>query len=166
MSEKTTFYYHFNRLNFWLLLNIVISYLLICCGIKYRYCCYWTEYYILLALMLISWGLWIYKHLIKQTLAIITDEYIKIDHCHPLYWQYVISAEEKIVRCCFRKFKIIVFNTKPNMEYKYNFLQKHNGDFTPFSLPLYPVVTKDEAQEIKELLKKKTQYIALEEDKK
>ena len=165
MSEPTIFYYHFNRLNLWLLLNAFITYLLISCAIKYPYCCYWLEYYILVALMLISWGGWIYKHLIKQTLAVITDEYIKIDHCQPLYWQYVTSAEEKIVKCCFRKFKVIIFNTTKDMPYKYNFLQKHNGDFTPFSLPLYPVVTKDEAQGFKELLKKKTTYIELPENK-
>lgn len=165
MAESKIFYYHFNRLNLWLLLNCFITYLLVACAFKYHYCCYWIEYYILTILMIVSWGLWIYKHLIKQTLAVITDDYIKIDHCQPLYWKNITGAEERIVRCCFRKFKVIVFNTKPDMEYHYNFLQKHNGEFTPFSLPLYPVVTKDEAMEIKELLMKKIKYTTLPEDK-
>lgn len=166
MSESKTFYYHFKRFNFWLLFNIFFTYLLICCGIKYPYCFYWTQFHILIILMLITWGLWFYKHLIKQTLTIISDESIKIDHCRPLAWNNIASAEERYVYCGFRKLKVIILNPKPNIQYSYNFLQRHNGPFTPFSLPLYPVITKEEGEELKKIISSKVPYTSLPEENK
>jgi hypothetical protein len=116
--------------------------------------------------MFITWGLWGYKHLTKQILTIITNDFIKIDHCEPLYWKDVKNAEERIVRCFFRKFKVIIINPKANINYRYNFLQKHNGEFTPFSLPLYPVVTKDEAEELCSIISSKVKYKPLPSKKK
>ena len=164
MTKAQTFYYHFNPLNFWLLLNLFVSYVLICCAVKYSYCCRWAEYYILCSVMLISWGLWIYKHFLKHPLAVITEEYIKIDHCQPLYWKNIVSAEEKIVRCFLLKKKIITLIPKKGMDYKYNFLQRHNGPFTPFSLPLYPAIKKQDAIALKEILMKKIKYTSLPEN--
>ena len=161
MSEAKIFYYHFKRFNFWLIFNLLFSYLIVCCSVKCPFCFHWIQFHILIALMLITWGLWIYKHLIKQTLTIINDESIKIDHCKPLAWNDITSAEERFVRCGFRKLKIIVLIPKPNIKYSYNFLQKHNGPFTPFSLPLYPVITQEEGEELKKIISSKVPYTSL-----
>lgn len=163
MSEPRTFYYHFNPLNFWLLLNIALLYMILCCAVKFPHCYHWIQFYILVGLLIASWGLWIYKHILKQRLALITDKEITIDHCQPLLWENVTGAEERIVRCCLRKLKIVVLNTKPEMEYHYNFLQKHNGPFTPFSLPLYSVIKKQDAEELKRILLQKVRYTSLPE---
>lgn len=145
MTEPKIFYYHFNPINFWLFFNILILFFILgnCCCWPALW--YWPQTYIMLITILISWGLWIYKHCMKQILAIITDESIKIDHCQPLLWKDVTSAEERMVRCGVRKLKIIVLNTREGMDYHYNFLQKHNGDFTPFSIPLYNVIPTTDA---------------------
>lgn len=164
MTDKKIFYYHFNPFNFWLLLNCFISYILLCCAFKYTYCCRWSEFYVLCGLMIVSWGLWIFKHLMKQVLAVITDESIKIDHCNPLPWKKIKNAEERIVHCFFKKFKVIILVPKKGIKYKYNFLQKHNGEFSPFSLPLYPVITKEEASELKKIISSKVKYISLPEE--
>ena len=158
MPTRKVFYYHFNRINFWTFLNLFLIYILVCCAVKFRYCCYWPEYYVLLSLGIISWGLWIYKHCLKQKLAIITDTDITIDHCQPLPWKSIRYAEERIVRCGFRRLKIIVLVPKAKIKYQYNFLQKHNGPFTPFSLPLYPVITPKDAKAMRALIMKKVKY--------
>lgn len=161
MPENKIFYYHFKPLNFWLLLNLFITYCIVCCAVKFTYCCHWPQFYIIAGVILLSWGLWIYKHCFKHKLAVISKDSITIDHCRPLLWKNIIGAEEKIVRCGFRKLKIIVLNTKTDMEYEYNFLQKHNGEFTAFSLPLYPVVTNEEAAALRKIIERKTTYKAL-----
>ena len=119
----------------------------------------------MLITILFSWGLWIYKHCMKQVLAVITKESIKIDHCQPLLWKDVASAEERLVWCGFRKLKIIVLNTREDIDYHYNFLQKHNGEFTPFSLPLYSVVNREETEELKRILMKRVPYTTIPENK-
>ena len=164
MSESKNFYYHFKPLNFWLLLNIILTIIIGCCLANFHSCRYMSQFYILAGLMIVSWGGWIFKHLFKQKLATITDEYIKIDHCQPLLWENVIDAEEKIVNCCFKQFKVIILNTVPNMKYKYNFLQKHNGEFTPFSLPLYEVISKEDAAALQEIVADKVKYTSLSEE--
>jgi len=164
MSESKVFYYHFKPLNVWLIFNILVTLFLLCCVLKYKYCLYWGQFHVVMISIIISWGLWIFKHCFKQKLAVITDESIKIDHCRPLLWENITGAEEKIVRCCFKDLKIIILHTKPTMEYKYNFLQQHNGDFTPFSIPLYSVITSDEAKEIKTLISEKVSYKSLDGD--
>ena len=163
MTKTQTFYYHFNPFNFWLLLNIFVSYLLICCAIKYTYCCHWAEYYVLCGVILTSWGLWIYKHCFKHPLVVITKDDIKIDHCQALPWKDIASAEEKIVYCGLCKKKIITLTPKKNITYHYNFLQKHNGPFTSFSLPLYSIIKKQDADALREILRKKLKYTSLPE---
>ncbi|MBR1604679.1 MAG: hypothetical protein IJ660_01060 [Alphaproteobacteria bacterium] len=155
MTEPKIFYYHFKPFNFWLFFNILVLLFILgnclCCPFLWH----WPQTYIMLITILASWGLWIYKHCVQQILAVITDESIKIDHCQPLLWKNVISAEERIVWCGVRKLKIIIFNTREDMDYRYNFLQKHNGGFTPFSIPLYDVVPTSDAEQIKaEIIKR------------
>jgi len=103
---------------------------------------------VMLVTIFVSWGLWFYKHCMKQVLAVVTDESIKIDHCRPLLWSDVTSAEERLVPCGLRELKVIILNTREDMNYHYNFLQKHNGGFTPFSIPLYNVILKTDADAI------------------
>lgn len=88
-------------------------------------------------------------------MALVDDESITIDHCKPLYWKDVKDAEEKIVRCCFLKRRIIVLNIKEGVDYQYNFLQKHNGAFTPFSIPLYGIIGKEDEEEIVRIISAK-----------
>ena len=108
-----------------------------------------------------SCAVWSWKYLHKQRLALITDESIAIDHCQPLAWNDIDYAEERVVRCCFRKLKIIVLIPKSGLDYQYNFLQRHNGDFTAFSIPLYEIITKTDAEEITALIAKKVKLTRL-----
>ena len=161
MSEPKTFYYHFNHFDFWLFFNTVATYLCISCCLKYKYLIYWPHTHIFLFSIGISWLLWIYKHFCKHALAVITDESIKIDYCNPLPWSDIESAEERMIRMGFKKIKVIIIKPKPDIDYHYNFLQKHNGAFTAFSLPLYPVITIDDAIELRRLITEKVPYNAL-----
>ena len=162
MTDSQNFYYHFKPLNLWLLLNIIVTLLLCWCIATYRSWHYMPQFYLLIIMLILSWGAWIFKHFFKQKLATVTEEYIQIDHCQPLLWENVIDAREKIVKCCYKEFKVIILNTKPDMEYKYNFLQKHNRDFTPFSLPLYPVVRPEDIEALKEIISRKVEYTSLD----
>lgn len=45
---------------------------------------------------------------------------------------------------------------KEGIDYKYNFLQKHNGEFTPFSVPLYGILSKEDEEKIVEVIAEKT----------
>ena len=164
MSGSKNFYYHFKPLNFWLLLNIIFTCIIACCFANFHSWHYLSQFYILIITVIISWAAWIFKHCFKQCLAVITDEYIKIDHCQPLLWENVIDAEEKIIKCCFKEFKIIILNTKPDMKYKYNFLQQHIRYFTPFSLPLYEVISKEDATVLKEIIADKVKYTSLSDE--
>lgn len=59
-----------------------------------------------------SWLVWSYKYLLPQRLAVVDDKTITIDHCRPLAWKDIKNAEEKIVRCGFRRLRIIVLHPK------------------------------------------------------
>ena len=85
----------------------------------------------------------------------ITPESIKIDHCNPLNWKDIRFAEERIVHCMGMRRKVIVLVPVDNLDYKYNFLQKHNGEFTPFSIPLYGILSKDDEDKIRNIVAKK-----------
>lgn len=71
------------------------------------------------------------------------------------------NAEEKIVRCGFRRLRIIVLHPKKGINYRYNFLQRHNGDFTPFSIPLYEIVSPEDAAELTEIIAEKVKLTRL-----
>lgn len=138
MSEAKSFYYKFNPLNFWTILNLVLM-----IGFVYAvyncYClvyCPWQTWFMLGGLG-VSTALWMYKFALKHRMALIDDKSIKIDHCEPIAWDDIESAEEKIVRCGFKNRKVIILKPKKGIKYKYNFLQKHNAGFSPFSIPLY-----------------------------
>lgn len=154
MTENQTFYYRFKRLNFWLALNIsliiIMSYGLICCPCLL----YWKQAQVLLGITIFSNLAWMWLHLLKHKMAVVTDKYIKIDHNAPLYWKDISSAEEKTVRCGLRKCKIIALNPKDGIDYKYTFLQKHNC-FPPFSIPLYGIVDDKDIEKIISVIKTK-----------
>ena len=147
MNTKN-FYYHFDWLNAWLILNAVLLIMLIYIGI----CCprlyYWPQTQILVGTFLFSCLMWYFKCIYKHRMAEITDDYIKIDHTQPLYWHDIDYAEEREVWCCFKKRKLLVLLPKNNINYQYNFLQRHNGAFTPFSIPLYGILTPEDEKEI------------------
>lgn len=44
---------------------------------------------------------------------------------------------------------------KDGISYRYNFLQKHNGDFTPFAIPLYGLLSPEDEKEIAEIVAEK-----------
>lgn len=156
-----TFYYHFNPINAWLVLNITLFICLVWC----LTCCpclfYWPQVQVLIGTFVFSLIAWCIKYLGKHKMATLTDESITIDHCAPLYWKDVEKAEERIVRCCLLKRKIIVLLPKADIDYKYNFLQKHNGDFTPFSIPLYDIVTPQDMEEISRIITSKVPFTKL-----
>lgn len=152
MKKSQEFYYNFKPVNAWLFFNILFTVGLFHCVFCWPSLILWRQTQVLAATFLFSWGLWGYKYLKKHRVALITDESISIDHCEKLYWKDVKWAEERVVRCCFHKMKIIVLIPRKNIKYNYNFLQKHNGEFTPFSLPLYDAVSQKDAKKMTKLV--------------
>ena len=146
--QSKKFYYHFDWLNAWFIINAVLLIMLIYIGV----CCprlyYWPQTQVLLGTFIFSCLMWYFKCIYKHQMAEITDEYIKIDHTEPLYWRDVAGAEIREVWCCLKKRKILVLLPKAGIDYQYNFLQRHNGAFTPFSVPLYGILTPQDEQEI------------------
>lgn len=162
MKKQQIFYYQFKPVvNFWLGLNVVFAAFLISCCLKFPVLLYWWQMQVLIGTCVFSFALWGYKYLMKQRLAIIDDEGITIDHCQRLLWKNIENAEERIVSCGLRKLKVIILNPKAGMEYNYNFLQRHNGEFTAFSLPLYDVVSAEDAKKLKKIVAKKVKLSAL-----
>lgn len=141
-------YYHFKKNYVWLILNVLALALLGSCLFKsLSYACWW-EFQVLFALLVFSLLIWVYKYAMKQPMAVITDETIKIDHTNPIAWKDIESAEERMVKCCGKERRVIVLLPKKNIDYKYNFLQKHNGDFTAFCLPLYGILTPEDEEKV------------------
>ena len=149
-----TYYYHFKKFNFWLVLNLLLLCKMLWCWHYYPFIRFYPQTPWFFVLIGVSFVLWGYKYLLKHPLAVVTDKDIKIDHCQPLAWKDIASAEERIIRCCGKK-KILVLLPKKNLKYNYNFLQKHNSDFTPFSLPLYGILTPEDEEELTDLVAKK-----------
>lgn len=149
-----TYYYHFKKLNLWLILNILLLLKMIWCWYYCPFIRFYPQtlwFFVLIGFSFVAWG---YKYLIKHPVAVISDEDIKIDHCEPLAWKDIASAEERIIRCWGKK-RILVLLPKQGINYKYNFLQKHNCDFTPFSLPLYGIMKPEDEKELTEIVAKK-----------
>lgn len=153
--KAKNFYYKFDRLNFWLLFNIAFFNMLAYCCFSCPCLLFWPQTQILIGVFIFSCLAWCFKYVKKHRMAFIDNESITIDHCKPLFWKDVQNAEERIVRCCFKKRKIIVLNIKDGTDYQYNFLQKHNGEFTPFSIPLYGILSKEDEEEITKLIARK-----------
>jgi len=154
MNEEKI-YYHFDWLNGWFAFNtaltIVFGFFLIKCPCLIC----WPQMIVLIGVTLFSWAVWAYKYIKKHIMAVVTDETIKIDHNNPLKWKDVKSAEEKMVRCCFKWRKVLVLRPKPDIDYKYSFLQKHNSGFEAFSIPLYGLLTPEDEQRITEIVAKR-----------
>lgn len=161
MKKEKVFYYHFDWVNAWFVFNSAYLITMIYGSVQCPCLLYWWQAQVLWGTCLFSIGVWAWKYLLKHRLAVFDDEGIIIDTCNPLKWDDVEKAEERIVRCCFKKLKIIVLIPKEGIDYKYNFLQRHNGDFTPFSLPLYDVVTKEDAAAMSKLVAKKVKLTKL-----
>lgn len=162
MIEKNIFYYRFKKNNTWTLINILL-FILVSGIFVYKpflfICCSFARFSI--PVFILSYGLWRFKYCQKHIMAVTTKDFIRIDSCNPLYWKDIESAEIKTIRCCLLKRDIIVLHPKANITYKYNFLQKHNGDFTAFSLPLYDIITQEDIDALKNILKthiKKTNF--------
>ena len=145
---QETIYYHFKKNYVWLVLNILALALLGSCLFKsLSYACWW-EFQVLFGLFVITLLVWIYKYAMKQPMAVITDDTIKIDHSNPIAWKDIESAEERMVKCCGKERRVIVLLPKKGIDYKYSFLQKHNGDFTAFCLPLYGILTPEDEEKV------------------
>ena len=161
MKKEKVFYYHFDKINPWFMFNTALLIMLTYVSVKCSCLLFWWQTQVLWGVAIFSWLVWGYKYLHKQRLATINDKTITIDHCAPLAWKDVDHAEERMVRCCFRKLKIIVLIPKKNIDYKYNFLQRHNGEFTAFSIPLYEIVSSEDAEEITKIIAKKVKLVKL-----
>lgn len=149
------YYYKFKPFNAWLLFNIIITLLLCLCSKYYPQMWYYPQTSVLVGVILFSWVTWYYKYIHPQTMAVVTDEDITIDHNDPLRWEDIAYAEEREVYCCFKMRKIIVLVPRDDINYNYNWLQKHNAGFTPFSIPLYGLLTPQDEAELTALIDKK-----------
>lgn len=152
MSE--IIYYRFKKNYPWLAFNVLFLIALISCACYCKALWYWLEMQVLLGVFSVYLLIWCYIHLCKHKMAVITDEYIKIDHTNPLKWTDIASYEERTVQCCGKK-RILALIPKEGIDYKYNYLQKHNGDFTPFSIPLYGILTPEDEEKVIKIVKDK-----------
>lgn len=155
MTENKVFYYHFDKVNAWMVINVVLTIVLVHCLCKCPCLWYWWQTQILCGVAIFSWLLWGYKYLLKHKMAVFDKDGITIDHCRPLLWKDIESVEKKEVKCWFKKYPVLAFNLKTGATYQYNFLQKHNCGFTPFSLPLYNIVKPEDIEEMENLIKQK-----------
>lgn len=153
--EKREFYYKFNKLNAWLILNIVLFNVLAYWSVVCPCLTFWWQTQVLIGVCVVSWVVWSYKYLKKHRMALVDDESITIDTCKPLFWKDVKSAEEKIVRCGLKKRRIIVLHPKENIKYSYNWLQKHNCGFGAFSIPLYGILSTEDEETLIKIVKSK-----------
>lgn len=115
---------------------------------------------ILWTLFIIAAGLWVYKNLWRQKAVVITDNDIKIDHTNPLPWKDIQNAEIQTVLLCGGEMKILSLIPKKNIQYHYNYLQRHNGAFGAFPVPLYGILTPVDEREIIQIVKK---YVKIKE---
>ncbi len=158
MSQTKTFYYKFNPVNVWMIFNAVLFIMILHCCIVCPCLLFWWQTQVIIGVFIFSTLAWGYKYVLKHKMAVIDDEGITIDHCNKLPWKDVENAEEKTIRCWFKKYDVIVLNPKKGIDYKYNFLQRHNCGFTAFSIPLYPIVRKEDIKEIRDILSKKVKF--------
>ena len=161
MKKEKVFYYHFDKINPWFMFNAALLIMLTYVSVKCSCLLFWWQTQVLWDVAIFSWLVWSYKYLLPQRLAVINDKTITIDHCEPLAWKDISHAEERIVRCCFHKLKIIALIPKVGINYKYNFLQRHNGEFTAFSIPLYEIVSQKDVEEITKIIAKKVKLVKL-----
>ena len=144
MAQKV-FYYRFNKIDSCALIIAVMFF----CGVYYGIT--QSFYWALFALEILFWCI---KHLLRHKCAVITDKYIKLDHSAPLAWKDVKTAKFKIVSMLFESKKLLVLIPKPGIKYHYSFLQKHNGVFGAFPIPLYGILSPQDEKEIISLVKK------------
>lgn len=159
---KKTFYYNFKPLNLWLLFNVGITLLVCSCFVCGWRILIYPQMWVILGCVIFSWGVWYYKYIHPQIMAIITDESIKIDHANPVKWEDIDHAEEKIVWCWFKQYRVLALVPKENTNYQYNWLQKHNP-FPAFSVPLYGLLTAEDEKEITEIVSEKVKLISMKE---
>ncbi len=153
MKEKII-YYSFQKVNFHFYINILLTLIMLKCFMcRCPFLCV-SQLNVWTLICACSWLLWYWLYVKKHIMAIITDEGIKIDHCEILRWKDIKSTEEKEVRCCFKRRKVIILNIKDNVKYHYNYLQKNNP-FTAFSIPLYGIVSDTDIKAIKDIFAKK-----------
>lgn len=153
--EKQIFYYKFNKVNAWLILNLALTITLSYWSIKCVCLLYWIQTQILIGLCVFSWLGWIWKYVLKHQAIMVDEEGIKLDLSDKLKWSDIKSIEEKEVCCCLKKYKVLILHPKENIGYHYNFLQKHNGEFTPFAVPLYGILSEDDEKTVVEIIKQK-----------
>ena len=149
------YYYNFKPLNAWLIFNLLITFSIGLCFFCDAQIRLYPQMYVLFGVVLFSWSIWYYKYIHPQIMAVVTAESIKIDHNNPLKWSDIAYAEERKVFCCFKMRKIIVLVPHDNIDYQYNWLQKHNAGFTAFSIPLYGLLSAQDEQELTELVSRK-----------
>lgn len=151
---QKNYYYRFKGGMWWLLFNILLLALILKCAFFCPIVFVYPQMFVFVGLTAISFFLWMYKYLMKHQMAAVDEETITIDHCQPLKWSDISKAEERIIRCCGKK-RIIVLLPKAGIDYKYNFLQRHNLDFTAFSIPLYGILSPEDEAELIKLVGKK-----------
>lgn len=100
-------------------------------------------------------AVWGYKTLVKHVAVEITSDWVKIDRSNPLFFKDIKSAEIKIVHLCGKEKKILSLTPKKNIIYNYSYLQQHNGEFGPFPIPLYGILSSTDEKEIIDMIGEK-----------
>jgi len=147
-TEKKVFYYHFSKRNLWTLLNVILT---VCVPLYVVSGCVRRFGYGIVVAILILWILWVLYYAVKHPAVVVDAKGIAIDHCDMLPWNAIAEVREENVRCGFKKRRVLVLVPKDGIDYRYNFLQKHNP-FPPFSIPLYGILSAADEKEIVEIV--------------
>lgn len=77
LNEKI-FYYRFNKLNAWLILNLALTITLVYWGVRCPCLLFWVQTQVLLGVCLLSWLVWGWKYVLKHKAVVVDDEGIKL----------------------------------------------------------------------------------------
>lgn len=147
-TDKKVFYYHFSKLNGWTFLNAILT---LCLPLYFISGCVGCFGYGIVIAIPVLWILWVMYYVVKHPAVVVDANGIKIDHCDMLPWDAIAGVREETVRCGFKKRRVLVLVPKEGVDYRYNFLQKHNP-FPPFSIPLYGILIADDEKAIVEIV--------------
>lgn len=159
MEPQLTFFYY-NRRKIGALLFFYVLLLIVAIAVGMAF---YPQYYaatalaVFLCITAISAAAFVF--FFPQNLAVVSDRAIKIDHGFPLPWKEMCCAEEIMTNKTWGR-RIIVFKMKEGFSCPFTLMQHlcKNSCFTPFSIPLYAMSEKDQA-EIKKMIADHTTLI-------
>lgn len=152
VTSVQTFYYSRYKLGLYLLFNLG----LLALAIIFTWSIfpnYQPIYYFALITSILSILGSLYVFLVRQPLAVITSQYIKIDHNNPLKWSQIKNVELTSFGHFGFSRTILKITPKKLRNYKMSIMQKitSSSKIGAFSIPLY-AMTEEQAEAIEKTI--------------